>query len=1029
MNSATHRWPLVSCLCAAIALGTPLRGADLSGRPVDFGREVRPLLSDRCFACHGPNEEKRKVKLRFDTKDGLFQTRKDGALIVPGKPEESLLLERLVTDDADDRMPPADSGKTLKSEEIALIRSWIAQGAVWRQHWAYAAAARPDLPDVKSAGWVRNDVDRFILARLEKEALSPESEADRYALARRVTFDLTGLPPTPAEVDAFVSDGADGAYERLVDRLLQSQHYGEHMARFWLDAARYGDTHGLHLDNLRIMWPYRDWVIGAFNANLPFDQFAVEQIAGDLLPNASLSQVVASGFNRCHITTAEGGSIEEEVYVRNVSDRVSTFGTVFLGTAAGCTTCHDSKFDPMTTRDFYQLFAFFNSLDESPMDGNAAVYPPVAKVPTEEQKSRLAALRTELAAVDTDIQKRAAEHQYAEPAGGPEKPEPVEVAWVDDEIPAGATANGWKWSEDVKSSGKRSSTRTASGLDQHYFENAREPLTIAAGDALFAYVYLDPKNPPKEIMLQWNDGAWEHRAYWGENKIDWGQNGSGSRLALGPLPESGKWARLEVDAEKVGLKPGAKVHGWAFTQFDGTVYWDRAGSMTRDLAKLPFESYRGWIDAWRAGGVGSLPQEILSLIQKEPAERGESGEKKLKEYFIAHVHKSSRDVFEPLHKTSAGLKQKADETERDFPTTLISMERAQPREAFILKRGEYDKHGDKVERVTPAFLPPMKDDLPRNRLGLARWLVDPQHPLTARVIVNRLWQQVFGTGLVKTSEDFGSQGEPPSHPELIDWLATEFVRTGWDVKGFMRMLVTSAAYRQSSRVQAEKLSRDPENRLLARGPRYRLDAEMVRDQTLAASGLLVRAIGGPSVKPRQPAGLWEAVGYTSSNTAQFAPDSGEKIRRRSLYTFWKRTSPPPQMTTFDAPSREGCTVRRERTNTPLQALQLMNEEQQVECSRALAQRALREGGASPEERAVFLFRLLALRPPHKDDVDDLVALYRAQLSEATAQPEAAQLLLKVGETPADPSLDPSELAAWTLVGNLVLNLDEAINKG
>jgi hypothetical protein len=715
---------------------------------------------------------------------------------VPGKAVQSELIARITTADAAEIMPPIKTGKKLTTEQIGLLRRWVEQGANWTEHWAFIPPVRPALPAVRDTAWPREPIDRFILARLEREQLQPSSEADRLTLLRRVTLDLTGLPPTLAEVDAFLADTSPQAYERAVDRLLRSPRYGEHMARYWLDAARFGDTHGLHLDNYREMWPYRDWVIKAFNDNKPFDQFLVEQLAGDLLPGATVDQQVATGYNRCHVSTSEGGSIEEEVYVRNVVDQVDTNGTVLLGLTTGCCRCHDHKFDPLTMKDYYALFAFFNSIDGPALDGNAA------------------------------------------------RPAPV--------------------------------------------------LRLASAEALRA---------------------------------------------------------LEAaEARAAGFRRSAAA----------------------------------------AGGPALLP--LLGKFDEAKHER--------------------------------------DRLDNAIPATLVFKERAQPRPAYLLKRGEYDQRGAEVGRATPAFLPPLPSDAPRNRLGLAHWLVAPEHPLTARVAVNRLWQQVFGTGIVKTAEDFGSQGEPPSHPRLLDWLAVQFIDDGWNVKKMMKRIVTSATYRQSTKVTADRLAKDPGNRLLSHGPRFRLDAETLRDQALAIGGLLVEHVGGPSVKPPQPAGLWEAVGYTGSNTVRFTADTGrDKVHRRSLYTFWKRTAPPPQMTAFDAPSREACTVRRERTNTPLQALLLLNEPQYVEAARALAERVLHGTAVTPEARLTYLFRLATARKPDSKELGELLAAYRDYRAEYGRDSRAAAVLTAVGETKPDPKLDPTELAAWTMIANTVLNLDEVLNKG
>jgi hypothetical protein len=1020
--------------------------ADPAPRPqaIDFSRDIRPILSDNCFACHGPDNNKRKAKLRLDTRDGATAMLQSGAgrAVVPGKPEESVLLDRVTATEPGSRMPPQKSGKHLTARQIDLLRQWIAEGAKWPAHWAFVPPQRPPLPQVTDSAWPRNPIDYFILARLEAEGLKPSPEADRTTLLRRVTLDLTGLPPTLAEVDAFLADSSPDAYEKVVNRLLESPRYGEHLGRIWLDAARYGDTHGLHLDNYREIWPYREWVIKAFNRNLPFDQFVVEQLAGDLLPNPTLDQLVATGYNRCHVSTSEGGSIEEEVYVRNVLDQVETNGVVFMGLTVGCARCHDHKFDPITQKDFYSLFAFFNSIDGGALDGNAARWAPVVKVPTAEQSRRLAELDQKAAAIRQKMSEEAAKLHYDETADAKESEqlERKEYVWIDDDIPPGAVSssdggpNG-KWEfvtapEHPVLSGKRASRRSAEGLSQHFFDRAPVGLRVGAGDKLFAHVYLDPARPPREVMLQWNTGDWKHRAYWGDNLIPWGADKTGERLAAGPLPEKGKWVRLEVDAEKVGIKPGTVINGWAFTQFGGTVYWDKAGIVTQTpQGNEPFDTLTGWVRVQKALGGAGLPQPVQDAIKTERDKRSDEQKKQLRDYFIANAWSKSRAILEPLQKELAEIEKQRTALDQQTPATLVFKERKEPRKSYILKRGEYDQHLAEVGRATPGFLPPLAADLPLNRLGFARWLVSPGHPLTARVAVNRFWQECFGTGIVRTAEDFGHQGEAPSHPELLDWLAVQFRDEGWDVKKLMKQIVMSATYRQSSRLTPERKAKDPANRLLSRGPRFRLDAEMLRDQALFVSGLLVEKLGGPSVKPPQPAGLWEAVGYSGSNTVHFVADTGaEKVHRRSMYTFWKRTSAPPQMTALDAPSRESCTVRRERTNTPLQALLLLNEPQFVEAARGLAERAMKQGGAGVEERLTFLFRLATARKPDARELAELASEYRDHLATYSKDVAAARKLIGVGETKPDAALNPSELAAWTMVANLVLNLDEVINK-
>ncbi len=999
---------------------------------IDFNRDIRPLLSDKCFKCHGPSEGSRQGGFRLDDPESSFGEADSGEHpIVPGDLDQSELYQRITSDDPDLCMPPADSNKTLSDQEIATIASWIQQGAPWQAHWAYIAPQKAELPAIKQADWPVNPIDHFVLARQEKAGLRPAPPADKLTLARRLAFDLTGLPPTQNEMAAFLSDNAPGAYERLVDRLLASPQYGEHMARFWLDAVRYGDTHGLHLDNYREMWLYRDWVVRAFNTNLPFDQFAIEQLAGDLLPDPTEDQMIATGLNRCNVTTNEGGSIEDEVYVRNVNDCVVTTGTVFLGTTFECTRCHNHKYDPLTMKDFYSMFAYFNNIDGSPMDGNVKDHAPALRVLSEEQKQQVAALRQQEADVNAELKSLVESTPYEEPADVAAGKTTIvtETVWVDDEIPPGAKAEGdWKWvgAPSPVLSGERSSTRTATGLSQHFFQDAQEPWVVDQNQVLFVSVYLDPDHPPREIMLQWNDGSWEHRAYWGENSIDWGQEGSASRKRMGDLPSTGQWVRLEVPVADVGLAPGVKINGWAFTQFDGTVYWDQAGIVRREVI---YESLAAWEQDRRAAGSDALPQAIQDVLKKEAAQRDEAEQKQLRDYFVEFVYAPLRTRFQELQNKIEQAKKEAAAIEANAPTTLVFRERAEPRKAHLLERGEYDHQGDEVQRELPRIFPPMPEGAPNNRLGLARWLVAPNHPLTSRVTVNRLWQQVFGVGLVKTVDDFGSQGEMPSHPRLLDWLAVQFMEDGWDVKQMMKRIVTSATYQQSSQVAPEQYLQDPENRLLARGPRFRLDAEMLRDQALAVSGLLVDKLGGPSVKPPQPDGLWFAVGYSGSNTVRFKADTGpDKVHRRTLYTFIKRTSPPPQLSTFDAPSRESCSVRRERTNTPLQALLLLNDPQYFECARALAGRTMREAGADPRTRAAWMFQQATCRPPDEDELEELISVYGDHLTHFRQQLEAAQQVIQVGEAAPPPELDVADYAAWTMVGNLVLNLDIVISK-
>ena len=1004
---------------------------------ISFSRQIRGILSDRCFKCHGPDEAQRQAGLRLDEHAAALAELDSGTrAIVPGNPAASELIARLTSDDPDLRMPPEDSGKTVAAAEIALLKRWIEQGAEWGQHWAFEPVVRPDIPDSDPK---LRPIDHFIRARLNREGLTPAEEADRVVLMRRVSLDLTGLPPTPEEADFFIADSSPDAYERLVDRLLALPRYGEHIARYWLDVARYGDTHGLHLDNYREMWAYRDWVVSAFNSNKPYDVFITEQLAGDLLPQSTQDQLIATGFNRCNVSTSEGGSIAEEVHVRNVVDRTVTTGTAFMALTLDCTRCHDHKFDPLTMKDFYSLYAYFNSIDGNPLDGNKKDHGPVIPVYTEEQQEQLPKLKAETskaeAALDAFLQKT----DFTEPSEPKSRrhPEPQEFVWIEDTIPARATAGGlaWKFSSekwDPVFSGELSVRLDTLHFQDSQFHKAPSPLRVGEDDVLFCYVYLDPKEPPEALMVQFHSVNWAHRVYWGPNVIQHGEDNTPSRFAAGPLPPAGEWVRLEVRTTDVGLQPGAVIDGWSVGQQTGGAWWDRAGIVSRIDQSPSYDSLIAWQQAQSSAVAQGLPDNVRKALEKPADKRTDEESEEIRDYFLNYIWapvQPYRAQIDEIDRSIAAI-------EDNVPTTLVFREKEEAKPAHMLARGEYDRKGDEVERGVPAVLPALPDGAPANRLGLAQWLTSQEHPLTSRVAANRIWQQFFGTGLVKTSEDFGSQGEPPSHPGLLEWLSSEFMdpqlsgaNHRWDVKHLMKQIVMSAVYRQSAAMNPEVLQRDPENRLLARGPRFRLDAETLRDQALFTSGLLYEQLGGPSVKPPQPHGLWKVVGFTGSDTAVFKPDHGhEAVHRRSLYTFIKRTSPPPQMSTFDGPSRESCVIRRERSNSPMQALLMMNDPQYVECARALAEQTLQEAGSAAKQRAVFLLRQCVLRQPSAKEIDGLVKDYRAYHAEYSADMDAARALIHVGELAPPEDADPAELAAWTMVANLVLNLDEVVNK-
>ena len=1022
------------CICIQVI-------CPVCSQQVDFNRDIRPILSDTCYKCHGPDEHDRQADLRLDTKDGLFE---DSAAVIPNDLDSSEIYQRVMSDDPDSLMPPLDSGRKLSDSQKQLIKRWIEQGAPWEVHWSLVTPTKPVVPKVNPGAQSINPIDRFVVSELESRNLHPAPPANRETLMRRVAFDLSSLPPSPELLEKYLKSSDVDWYEQLVDELLDSPHYGEHMARFWLDAARYGDTHGLHLDNYREMWSYRDWVVSAFNNNLSYRDFTIAQLAGDLLDNPTDDQLIASGFNRAHITTNEGGAIVEEVYVRNVVDRISTTGTVFMGMTIGCAQCHDHKFDPISQKEFYQLFAFFNNLTDPPMDKNIKNPAPVMKVFSEQQKKQVAEFSKKSELATQALHEQVANFAYTDPADvevteiappESETTEPTEFVWVEDDVlPIGAKPEQ-KWEYVVQSqgpvhSGSKSRVAVAgNGLVQHFFTGAASPLKAQAGDKFFAYVNLDAENPPEQIMLQFNDGNWEHRVYWGDNKINWGQDKSPSRFYAGSLPEKAKWVRLEIEAEKIGFQDLSLINGIAFTQWGGKANWDSAGIVSKTSQATGFKSLKKWLEMARQTKGAGMPDDLKKLVNKPADQLGQPGQQKLREYFLTKIHPEATETFSATIKQRDTALAELNRLNNAVPTTLISRENPTIKPAFLLDRGEYDQKGERVERNTPKALPEFPDDLPRNRLGFAKWLTTDKHPLTARVAVNRFWQQVFGTGVVKTSEDFGAQGEMPSHPELLDWLATDFVQHNWDVKRVMKMIVMSATYRQSSFASPDLQVRDPDNRWLARGPRFRLDAEMLRDQALAVSGLLVPTLGGPGVKPPQPAGLWFAVGYSGSNTVRFSKDNGpEKVHRRSLYTFWKRTAPPPQMNTFDAPSREECRVRRERTNTPLQALLLMNDPQYIEAARNFAQLTMDSQPENDRAAIRFMIQRAVGRISNKAELAIILKDLKGHREEFESNPNDAAKLVAIGEKPADPEYKVTELASWTMIANLIMNMDEFVTK-
>ena len=1159
-------------------------GAAKSAPKIEFNRDVRTILSDNCFACHGPDENKRKAKLRFDIKEEAFKPAKSGdCAIIPGDLKKSQIIARITATDEDEKMPPPKSGKKLTPQQIDLLKRWIAEGATWQTHWAYDAPKRPAPPAVKEKNWPKNEIDQFVLARLEKEGLKPSSAADKPTLIRRASLDLTGLPPSIEEVDAFLADKSPQAYEKVVDRLLASPRYGEHAARYWLDAARYADSHGYHIDSERSMWKYRDWVINAYNKNMPFDQFTTEQLAGDLLPEATAEQKIASGYVRCNLSTGEGGAIVEEYQCKYTFDRTETTSTIWLGLTMTCARCHTHKYDPIQHREYYGLYAIFNNLNESVMDGNKPNPDPFMKVPTPQQTKREQELKKLLGDGQMKLDAPMPDLDKAQPEWEAKWHAKLSEGWNALKPTTVTSTNGVEFTTAEDNSVLARGTNPPKDIYE-----VRLPV-VAGSLAAVRLETLPHESLPQKSSARADDGNFrlsEFEAeivYPGTNSkpakikftqalADSARAGNEVALAIDGKPDTG-WqadtngvnephAALFLPADPIAVKSNAtlvvQMKFEASTSKRAIGHFRLSAAQNEQLVQLlappksepwqvvgPFKtentpagltnvyepekeidlkkSYAGVREEikWNAkpdfadGKANLLVQDLhgvhgayylyrtlkmptarrleLSLraddlfklwvngkLVTQRTTKEKEGEEALKvtvdlkkgdnkilwkivttqgaAYFTfkksvdensipadvaamfaatskfnadqqKKIRTAYRRVSSPDYKRLSDdmekWKEENDGLEKSIPTTLVAKEMEKPRETFMLVRGEYDKKGDKVQPGVPAILPPWPKDTPTNRLGFARWLLQPEHPLTARVTVNRYWQQYFGTGLVKTTEDFGVQGENPSHPELLDWLATEFIRTGWDVKRMQRLIVTSATYRQSSKLTPQLLAKDPENRLLARGPRSRVDAEAVRDTALYISGLLIERVGGKSVKPYQPPGLWEAVSF--NNSQKYVPDPGEGEYRRSLYTYWKRQSPPPNMMLFDAPTREYCVVRRPRTNTPLQALALMNDPQIVEASRAFAQRMIAEG-KDAESRIAFGFRLATSRKITKDESKVLLDVFRQQLADYQKNKDAAEKLLSVGAFKAKPEMDRAELAAWTMVANTILNLDETITK-
>ena len=1056
--------PIFRRASTAFILAAGMSAAVAASAKIEYNRDVRPILSENCFPCHGPDSASRKGNLRLDHFENAIAPRKDSQpAIVPGKPAQSELVHRINATDPDDIMPPTKTHKVLKRSEKELLAKWIAEGAKYEPHWSLIAPKRPALPKVHNTRWVRNPIDYFVVARLEQARLKPAPEADRRTLIRRVSLDLTGLPPSPEEVENFVADKSPDAYEKVVDRLLASPRWGEHRGRYWLDAARYGDTHGIHIDNFREIWSYRDWVINALNANMPFDQFTLEQLAGDLLPNATLDQKIASGFNRCNITTSEGGAIDEEYLVLYARDRTETTSQVWLGLTTGCAVCHDHKFDPLPQKEFYSLSAFFNNTTQKAMDGNVKDTPPIVVVPAAGDRADWEKLSGERKAG----QKRMDGRKEVARADFNAWLTNASAAELSARVPKEKLVTHIPLSEDTKTNltaNVGGETRTLSFATNIVWQDgavaakaysvraATTPELADAGDferdqafTCAAWVKAH-ENRDGAIFARMDDGKdfrgwdlWLEKGRPGMHIIHKWPEDALKVVARQELPGK-QWAHVCVTYDGSSKAGGVKVY------IDGEVQEleVQADSLKNTIrTEVPFKIgqrhkaspvEKTGVQDLRLYGRALSTDEVRELgnaarmawLASKPNEKGRSAEdsEELFTRWLTSTDKESQEVKTAL----ARVKAAEDQIRSRGTIAHVMNERTNVPEAHVLFRGEYEKRRDKVEPATPSALPPMPADFPRSRLGFAQWLMRPEHPLTARVTVNRFWQQFFGTGLVKTPNDFGAQGMPPSHPELLDWLAVNFREQGWDVKRFVKMLVMSATYRQDSKATPKLLGADPENLLYGRGPRFRLDAEVIRDTALYVSGLLVPTMGGKGVRPYQPDNIWEPVAYSGSNTKTYKRDTGDALYRRSLYTFYKRTAPPPSMTTFDAPSREQFCVRRERSNTPLQALNLLNDIQYVEAARAFGQRMIKEGGATVGDRMAWAFRFVTSRAPTKAEQEVLYDTYFSQLVRYKGSTDAAKKLVTFGDSKPDAALDPAELAAYTLVANMILNLDEAVTK-
>ncbi len=1056
----------------------------------------------------------RKANLRLDLEESAFKKRpgKPDA-IVPGHPDRSELIRRIESKDPHYLMPQSaqNKAKPMKPAEIAILKQWVAEGAHYRPHWAFEKPVRPAVPQVQAAGWEKNPIDAFILRRLAKEGLHPSPEADRHTLIRRVTLDLTGLLPTPEEVNHFVQDSSPQAYEHLVDRLLASPAFGEQRARYWLDYARYADTYGLHFDNSRYIWAYRDYLIKAFNTNKPFDQFAKEQIAGDLLPPRNLDQIIASGYVRSGVSSNEGGTIPEELRVNIARERTEAYGAAFLGLTVGCAVCHDHKYDPTTQKDFYQLSAFFNNINEQPFNGDKPNWAPVVRIPKPQNMEAYNRTLEKRAELQEQLDASRVQHREliqhwleskqnpAQPVstdkmqlrlrldeGGGEvlknsapnanpksfpigkfKPQWGETTWLWPDFRMDTSTRvdlgqigDFEWDQPFSSGGwfmlrsapnftsSKVSGALISKMDatQHY-----RGWVLAADNGIISVELADqaPKEQPAPDKPK-KDKSKKDKSEKDVKKVeapkvvipkDKTPMRAIKVAAVTPLPTNGKWDHLFFTYDGSGKAAGVKLYVNGAPVATKTISDTLARKSMRTAAPLQlgrespdeqpardtrYQDIRIYARSLTTEEAKRLPfEDYVAEITSRPASQWNRDQwHAVTQFYFANVDESAKAVESQIQQLDAEL----DKLSEGGEVSLVAEEKPSVAYADVLTRGIYTARTQRVEANTPHFLPPLPAGMPHNRLALADWTVSPENPLTARVTVNRMWNELFGAGLVETTEDFGIMGQRPSHPELLDWLAVEFRESGWDMKHMYKLMVMSAAYRQSAKATPDQMTRDPKNLLLAHGPRFRMDAEMLRDIALQSSGLLVNKIGGPSVKPYQPDNVWESVGYPTSDTTRYKQDHGDALYRRSLYTYWKRMAMPPNMEAFDAPTRDTACTRRQRTDTPLQALVTMNDPQWVEASRALAERLIRQGGKQPEQRIQYLSELVLSHDPSPRMASVLEQSLNQMEQHYATDPAAAHDLVAVGEKPRDAAIPAPELAAWTMVVSEVLNLDESLNK-